>query len=318
MKRYAIVVLTALALLISGLPAAAIIDGEPDGDGHPNVALVYVGNGSCTGTLIAPTVLLTAAHCKPAGGPVLVTFDSVLGESPRFVDGTLVPHPDFGVQQGNDVAVVVLDKRMRGIALAKLPERGRLDDLARQRGLQDVTFTTVGYGVLGASHAGGELHEIVPDVFRRRVATTQLVFFACCNLLVMTGAPGTGGGICHGDSGGPSFLGDSATIGAVTLGIPKSLECDGVWTRPGLTRRRPGRSSATTSTCRSRRRRSPTRSSPNCGKSRAKAQGKNWVIIADVGGTTEAHTGTVQGIGRNRTRVASPPVPAPGRSECSV
>ena len=51
----------------------AITFGQPDGNAHPHVGtLLFVQNGvgffSCTGTLISPTVMLTAGHCVEGGG----------------------------------------------------------------------------------------------------------------------------------------------------------------------------------------------------------------------------------------------------------
>jgi hypothetical protein len=60
------------AAVVVVVPAGAITDGELDGNGHPAVVLVLMEvNGApafrCTGTLIAPTFVITAGHC--AGEP---------------------------------------------------------------------------------------------------------------------------------------------------------------------------------------------------------------------------------------------------------
>ena len=71
MKRWilAFASLLAAVLLYAG-PAGAIVNGQLDGNRHPEVgALIaeYVQPGEkdvlCSGTLIAPTLFLTAAHC---------------------------------------------------------------------------------------------------------------------------------------------------------------------------------------------------------------------------------------------------------------
>ena len=63
--------------------AGAITYGTPDGDGHPQVGALLAPQAysdgtwaACSGTLIAPTVFLTAAHCDLDLSRVAVTFDT--------------------------------------------------------------------------------------------------------------------------------------------------------------------------------------------------------------------------------------------------
>src|SRR5262245_54427368 len=65
--------LLAIFALVAAGHAHAITFGQPDGNAHPHVGtLLFVQNGvgffSCTGTLISPTVMLTAGHCVEGGG----------------------------------------------------------------------------------------------------------------------------------------------------------------------------------------------------------------------------------------------------------
>src|SRR4029450_13295065 len=65
----------AIAALTAFAPSAfAITWGQPDGTAHPNVVnLIFErpeGLFLCTGTLLTPTVVLTAGHCTEEAGPV--------------------------------------------------------------------------------------------------------------------------------------------------------------------------------------------------------------------------------------------------------
>jgi hypothetical protein len=149
MKRTFAATLAALLLVVVALPAAAITRGTPDGDRHPMVGQLffYVPNApdprftdpgawySCTGTLIAEDVVLTAGHCVfdvGAGGvatdtgeggtDIWITFDEIpnldellapslsfegdnaaryddwsqaLDEDDAWHRGTAHPHPDY-------------------------------------------------------------------------------------------------------------------------------------------------------------------------------------------------------------------------------
>src|SRR5918912_3554950 len=83
MRRFVLLAAAAAATLLLAGSAGAITYGEPDANGHPEVGAVLAPQAysdgtweECSGTLIAPQVFLTAAHCDEGLSRVKVTFDS--------------------------------------------------------------------------------------------------------------------------------------------------------------------------------------------------------------------------------------------------
>src|SRR5215210_5646637 len=100
------VVFLAIAVLAVSLPLLAITYGQPDGNDHPNVgALVGTFNGQtypyCSGTLISPTVFLTAAHCDIGSAAVTITFDSVYTSHSKLYPGTFYGDPLYNQAQSD-------------------------------------------------------------------------------------------------------------------------------------------------------------------------------------------------------------------------
>src|SRR3954467_13899014 len=93
MKMISLFRLTAALLALAGANAQAITNGTADGSKHPAVgALVdYDSRGTayafCTGTMISPTVMLTAAHCNPGVEQVKVTFESQVSNAAMMYVG---------------------------------------------------------------------------------------------------------------------------------------------------------------------------------------------------------------------------------------
>src|SRR4051812_17304450 len=71
MKRFT-QCLAGLAFAAAAAPSLAITFGAPDGNAHPFVGTILFerpdGYYSCTGTMLSPTVMLTAGHCTAEFG----------------------------------------------------------------------------------------------------------------------------------------------------------------------------------------------------------------------------------------------------------
>ena len=208
-----------VAALAAAAPAAAITNGTPDGDHHPNVgglvSPTQYSDGTwlyCSGTLISPTVFLTAAHCGEDGERVGVTFNTAYAAGDKVYAGTFEADPLYDKPQSDphDIAVVVLSKAVRGIAPARLPEAGSLAHLPGSQ-----RFTSVGYGAHEVTNGPGGHQYLYDDV--RMVATGTLNAITPSWLRISMN-PATGdGGTCYGDSGGPNFLGTTDIVAATTI-----------------------------------------------------------------------------------------------------
>src|SRR5215212_2663123 len=139
MFRKLALILLLVTLLAMTSPAHAITYGELDGNRHPNVgglvATVAYSDGTwlyCTGTLISPTVFLTAAHCDEGTARVTVTFDTAFQAGDKTYTGTWHADPLYGAAQSDphDIAVVIFDKPIKGITPARLPAADSLANLS--------------------------------------------------------------------------------------------------------------------------------------------------------------------------------------------
>ena len=223
--------LFAALAIVSTTSAYAITDGgQLDGNAHPYVGLMVAQDAKgkplwrCSGTLIAPRVFLTAGHCTEApAAHAEIWFDADVehgypGNGYPFegaVGGKTYTHPDYNPSAFYlfDLGVVVLDKAVRMKTYGALPALNVLDRLATERGLQDVTFTAVGYGLQRINPV------FVEDELIRMSATPHLIQInggLVGDFSVMLSNNHSTGGTCFGDSGGPNFIGASNVVGGVT------------------------------------------------------------------------------------------------------
>jgi hypothetical protein len=218
-----------LVLLAATAPAGAITNGQPDNGRHPQVgALVgfFAPAGTsiayCSGTLISPTVFLTAAHCGFLGTAVQVSFEETYTPASPTITGTFHAHPEFRPgtnaqgQNSFDVAVVVLDTPVTGVTPARLPTSGLLGQMKADGTLnQGTLFTSVGYGDSGfVTGPGGQT---TTHLQARHVAVGAFNSLTAA-FLHLTQNSGSGG-TCDGDSGGPNFLGAGAAETSIIAGV---------------------------------------------------------------------------------------------------
>jgi secreted trypsin-like serine protease len=218
--------LASCAALATAPSADAITYGTPTGESYPYVGgLVTTSSRTgeqfvyCSGTLISPTVFLTAAHCDIGTETACVMFDPQLTDRSKLHCGTFIPSPLFTHRQNdpNDVAVVVFDRPIRGIEPATVvSEVGFLDALQASGELnQSTEFTSVGYGGTEFTNApGGPTAQFLDT----RMFATGTFNALGPGYLRISQNPATGdAGTCYGDSGGPQFL-DGVVVSITVTG----------------------------------------------------------------------------------------------------
>lgn len=234
-KKSFLALVSALAILVLTVgPVGAVTDGELDGNGHPYVGLMVAQDAAgrplwrCSGTLISPTVYLTAGHCTFGAAHVEIWFNAdvesgIPANGYPFtgdVGGTPYAHPDYNDNAFvlRDVGVVVLDEPVVMPTYGALPQLNQLDALKTRRGLQNVTFTAVGYGLQMSfpdAAAWKENNQRVRMVAHPHLLQINVPGFTGDFSMLLSNNASTGG-TCFGDSGGPNFLGASNVVAGVT------------------------------------------------------------------------------------------------------
>ena len=226
--------------LAPGSPAAAVTGGQPDNGRHPQVAFLMAelpdGISFCTGTLISPTVILTAAHCTSfwddlGMSEVQVSFDDRVTAGGVFYTSTeWHTHPGYSDSAWpftTDIGVVVLAEPV-GYAPATLPDEGVLNMLIPENGAaNNQKFVDVGYGQTGVATGGGPPLAAFPLQRRMSVQTYHpgkndqvgVIHGLGPQLLMLKANPSSRHGSgCGGDSGGPIFRDGTFTIVAIHTG----------------------------------------------------------------------------------------------------
>lgn len=207
-------ILAALALLaLTALPALAVVGPSREGSEAVEGSLVMVlqrqgpAAGFCTGIVVAPQAVLTAAHCVPPGAELRIHY--------RDAGGAPVLLPVAGVLRHPGYRAEAIARRERSIDLAvlrlasPLPERFRPAALGSQAAARvGEPFRIAGFGLAreGEASSSGRLREAS---LAARAPLSDVLLWA-------VDPAGHGAGACTGDSGGP-VLDGSGSVVALTL-----------------------------------------------------------------------------------------------------
>ncbi|CAN5229854.1 hypothetical protein BH18ACT12_BH18ACT12_19020 [soil metagenome] len=195
--------------------------GSPDGNAHPYVGIVrfFDEDGNylwrCSGTLISPTVFLTAGHCVFGTASAEVWFTETAptsaevrsGNYTRGVTGTPYAYPgydDFATfPNTGDVGVVVLDNPVSMSTYGLLPSAGLVATLYKH-----TVFDIVGYGLQDVQPA--EIARVARIAGEAMLINATSGYSGGFNLHLSSnnGKPHQGG-LCFGDAGGPVLYGST-------------------------------------------------------------------------------------------------------------
>ncbi len=178
-----------------GSQAQPLIFGDVD-QGHPSaVALSRSGHAFCTGTLVSPSVVVTAAHCVDmlAGDPEVTIFfgTDIENTGIRIAVKDTVAHPMWtgNLSGGHDVGMLLMDNKVSEIEAIPLSHF----DITEFVGSE---IERVGFGIYDAASRAQDGKKRAGVTTITSVPSGADTFIAGDEDLIT----------CSGDSGGPAYL----------------------------------------------------------------------------------------------------------------
>jgi Trypsin len=191
-------------------PARALVGAEPDGRFGNRVAMVLIRGGDkagfCTGVVLSPRVLLTAAHCLRPLRDMAVHYRDATGAPVIIPVDAAIAHPLYRAD--------AIRTRARSIDLALIRMVRPLDSRFAAAAIGDGGPPAIGASAIvsgfGAAQegdwsSGGQLRSVTLAV--REPASTVLIWAA--------DPTGRTAGACNGDSGAPIWSADGSVAIAI-------------------------------------------------------------------------------------------------------
>ncbi len=215
----AVLSLAAATQALAGTTNPPVVGGSTVPFGKwPDAVAILGPHGSCSGTLIAPDVVLTAGHCtgiEPT--EVVANTTNYNGGGQHIAIESITAYPDY--QQKFDVAVVVLVSPVVGVAPRSVAGHCTFSGFADETMVHLVGFGLTDEAGVGANTA---LREAMAPVLDATCSGGN----GCRDAIAPQGefvAGGNGGDSCFGDSGGPVYL-DTARGPVLVAAVSRGLD----------------------------------------------------------------------------------------------
>lgn len=228
--------------LLTPIPSSAIYNGT-SALNSPYVVQVSLKNALCSGILVQPQILATAAHCLVNRG-VVDSPDTISVYEPgvdtsvnKVIARGLMAYTPSGYYndtdkvEPNDIAFIVLDKRVGSTPEIKLANF----DLVRSFVSNSVPLTAFGYGRTSQS----QRTSIPLKMIARPTQQRKLFGFSGYERTYINYVSDENGSTCPGDSGGPTIAEYSGSIYLVSIHAGSRGPCSndssgGTWGSTGI------------------------------------------------------------------------------------
>jgi hypothetical protein len=211
-------------------PAGAVVGPSESGARFADHLVMVLARGGdregfCTGIVLGPRVVLTAAHCLRPTRDMAVVYRDAAGKPVLIAVAAAVSHPLY---RANAIA-----ERQVSIDLALVETETPLDPRFTPPPLAEGDGPAVGDDTILAGF--GVAREGTPTTGGTLRSARLKVRAPLSRILLWAQGAVDGAGACGGDSGAPLFLGDGETVAAIvawTSGGERGQRCGGLTQGP--------------------------------------------------------------------------------------